>query len=181
MFRPKNLFNQKLIIALKQIAFQILPAGLAYRLWHLNTRRKPRYLRNDITDCHEIGVQACAQLYVGWADVPGGGGGPAASLYVHDEEVVRIDCFGDDHGHMHFNPEQNKLILKHGSPGIHFQAGNCEEHIKRAVFELTTNTQATLLSNKLSRVRNFVFEDQYLSAAAAEMANTMRELKATRR
>lgn len=176
MTKPKRPVRLIVIAAVKRAAFNILPAGLIYRLWHRNSRRRPRYLRENLYDRRDIQVQDGAQLYVGWADVSGIGQGPAASLYVHDEEVLRLDCFGGTEGHMHLNPEQNKLILKHGSARIYFEPGSCEAHIARAAFELTKNVPAALLTNKLSRVRDYEFDRNRLSSAAIEMSDIMNKM-----
>jgi len=168
--------KQKLIVAIKKIAFRVLPAALVFWLWHLNTRRRPRYLRGDLSDLEEIQVQDRAVLYLGWAEVTGVGAGPAASLYVHNEEVLRLDCFGGTAGHMHLNPEQNKLIMTHGSARIYFQPGSREEHVDRAAFELVKNTRGALAANKLSRVRGFELDTEKITAAAERMIEGMRKL-----
>ena len=168
------------IATLKRAAFNILPAGLVYRLWHRNSRRHPRYLREDLRDRRNIPVQEGAQLYISWADVAGIGQGPAASLYVYDEEVLRLDCFGGSEGHMHLNPEQSKLIMRHGSARIYFEPGPREAHISRAAFELSRNVQAGLLTNKLSRVRDYAFDPDRLSSAASEMSDIMKKMVADR-
>lgn len=178
--RLKRPIKQTVIIALKQAAFRVLPAALLYRLWHLNTRRRPRYLYGDLFRHLEIPVQEGAQLHVGWTDVPGLGGGPVATLFVHDEEVLRLDCFGGDAGHMHINPEQNKLLSTFRSARVYFQPGSIEEQVERAAFELVTNTGVALASNNLSRVRNFSFESRNLSTAARQMADHMKILIAER-
>ncbi|NQV21626.1 MAG: hypothetical protein HQ511_09440 [Rhodospirillales bacterium] len=177
---PNPPIKQTVIVALKQAAFRIVPAALLYRLWHLNTRRRPRFLLGDLSSRREFPVQEGVQLHVGWADVPGVGSGPTASLYVHREEVLRLDCFGGDAGHMHLNPEQNKVHITHGSARVYFQPGDLEEQVDRAAFELVTNTRGALLTNKLARVRDFPLDPQNLSSAAQKMTDYMKGLIAER-
>jgi hypothetical protein len=79
-----------------------------------------------------IPVQPEVDLDVYWRD-DDLGRGPAASLYVRGVEVLRLDCFGGDQGHLHLN-------LGDGvSRRWYFQPGTAAEHIDRACFELERN------------------------------------------
>ena len=58
-------------------------------------------------DLVEYPIQDNVRLQSYWRD-DAGGRGPAASLYVYDDEIMRFDCFGGDNGHCHFNLRQTR-------------------------------------------------------------------------
>lgn len=176
MLRLNRPVKELVIIALKQAAFRIVPAALLYRLWHMNTRRRPRYTNRNLSGRREIPVQDEVTLHVAWAKVRDVGVGPSASLFVHGEEVMRLDCFGGKMGHMHLNPEQNRLLLVNPTARIYFRPQDMEGQIDQAAFDLERNTQGALLTNKVTRIRNFSLDTHNLSAAAGQMADYMRVL-----
>ena len=99
-----------LIELIKRLALLVLPQPILYRLWHLNRKRRPRTELDSAMDHRVIDVQTGVRLNVYWADVQNVGRGPGASLFVLLEEVMRIDCFGGNAGHMHINPVQQALL-----------------------------------------------------------------------
>ena len=64
-------------------------------------------MANPKHDLVEYPIQEDVLLQVYWRDDVGGRG-PAASLYVYDDEIMRFDCFGGDNGHCHFNLRQTR-------------------------------------------------------------------------
>ncbi len=161
---------------IKFLASSLLPQPILYRLWHINCRRKPRTKLDTAFDLRVTTPQEGVRLEVYWSDVPNVGRGPSASLFVLDEEVIRIDCFGGNDGHMHINPEQVRIILRHYPPRLYFPEGSREDHIERATFELATNTPSALKLNMLARVREFPIHMGKLAAAAGQMADEMNDL-----
>ena len=73
------------------------------------------------------------------------GCGSAVSLYIHDIEFLKFDCFGHEKGHYHvFSP--NKIY--------YFKEKTCSKQIKKTTFELTHNLQHYLSksNNKLIKL-----------------------------
>ncbi len=168
-----------LIELIKRLALLVLPQPILYRLWHLNRKRRPRTELDSAMDHRVINVQTGVRLNVYWADVPNVGRGPGASLFVLLEEVMRIDCFGGNAGHMHINPVQQALLAGWDTtPRVYFPPGTRESHIDRAAFELTRNTPAALQTNQLARIRSVPIEKKNLTDAALEMKAYMNELLA---
>ena len=160
---------------LRRIALIMLPEPIFYRLLHYITRQRPRTARGTAFDRQKISPQEDVELWVYWSDVPNVGRGPSASLFVLREEVLRLDCFGGSEGHMHLNPEQQRLSGRVGVR-LYFQDGSRAEHVDRAAFELIANTDAALKSNGLSRVRNFPIDQNTLADASNQMRHLMQEL-----
>ncbi len=163
-------------VVIKQVALTVVPHRLLYWLWHLRRKGRPRTGDDNAEDTRVIPVQNGARLEVYWNTNPLGPG-PAASLYVLDEEVLRLDCFGGATGHMHINPVQANLALPWTTtPRYMFPPDRLEAHIDRSVFELTKNTQAALQTNLLGRVRSFTIESARLVDAAEQMKTQMFDL-----
>ncbi len=158
----------------------LLPMPLLYHLWHQKTRRQPvaRCL-DTATDRRQIRSQPDVMLEVYWSRVPGSGRGPAASLFVLDEEILRLDCFGGADGHMHFNPEQAHLTGGWDQPRIRFGPGTIPDHIARGVFELKTNGVAALKSNLIKRIHDFPLDAAALDRVSNDMADYMQALYET--
>ncbi len=160
---------------LRRIALIVLPEPIFDRLLHYITRQRPRTALETASDRRKILPQEDVELWVYWSDVPNVGRGPSPSLSVLREEVLRLDCFGGSEGHMHLNPEQQRLSGRVGVR-LYFQDGSRAEHVDRAAFELIANTDAALKSNGLSRVRNFPIDQNALADASNQMRLLMQEL-----
>ena len=161
---------------IKLLAISILPQPILYGLWHLRRKGRPRTGDDNAMDQRVIHVQSDVRLEVYWNTNPLGPG-PAMSLFVLDEEVLRVDCFGGKTGHMHINPVQVNLPLRWEiTPRYFFPPGSKKDHVERGVFELTTNTRAALQTNQLARIRKFVIERKNLIEASLQMKNYMNEL-----
>ncbi len=168
--------TQKLENSIKQLALTLLPHRLLYWLWHLRRKGRPRTGDDNALDLRVISVQDGVRLEVYWNTNPLGPG-PAASLFVLDEEVLRVDCFGGKTGHMHINPVQANLPLAWEiTPRYFFPPDTVEGHIDRSLFELTMNTPAALKTNQLARIRRFPIQKTSLTDAALEMKAYMYEL-----
>ena len=158
------------------LARRLLPVPLLYHLWHQKTRRNPRPEFDIATDRRQFRLQPDVMLEVYWARIPGFGGGPSASLFVLDEEILRLDCFGGADGHMHFNPKQAHLTAGWETPRIRFGPGTIPDHIARGVFELKTNGVAALKSNMINRIRDFPLDAVALDRVGNDMADYMQAL-----
>lgn len=161
------------------LALELLPQKQVFSLWHRSLSRK-MYLHMRKAGAHVIQVQdAC--LIVHWSDFPPVGSGPSASLYVLEEEVMRIDCFGGRDGHMHFNPEQdylnNRLDVAR-TPRIHFPEGSRQEHVDRAMFELKRNVPTAIAMNVVPEIQNYSLDSKELELAADQMHDLMTKMLA---
>ena len=159
------------------LALDYLPQKHAFSLWHRSLPAKMQYHMRK-SDARIIQVQdAC--LIVHWSDFPPVGSGPSASFYVLEEEVMRIDCFGGNDGHMHFNPAQdyfNSRLDLARTPRIYFPEGSRQEHVDRATFELKRNIPAALAMNVLPNIQNYSLDARELEAASEQMHQIMSEM-----
>lgn len=159
------------------LALGCLPQKYVFNLWHRSLPEKMQFHMQK-ADAHTIQFQdAC--LIVHWSDFPPIGSGPSASLYVLGEEVMRLDCFGGNDGHMHFNPAQdylNNRLDAARTPRIYFLEGNRQDHVDRATFELKRNVSAALAMNVLPNIQNYSFDTRELEAAADQMYALMTEM-----
>jgi hypothetical protein len=167
----------RVINACKLLARFALPSPILYGLWHINRRGQPRTELGNASDHRTICPQNGVRLEVYWADVRDVGRGPCVSLFVLLEEVMRLDCLGGTQGHMHINPDQISLVVGWDiTPRYFFPPGSRQDHIDRAVFEITTNCVAALQSNQMARVRNFPINKKALADATLQMRAYMNEL-----
>ena len=95
--------------------------------------------------------------------------GPAASLYIHDEEVFRFDCFDGDQGHCHMNLRQTR------GHRWYYPEGCVQEHIDRSVFELKTNLPFCLRTNQNKEVQATKVDYDKLEQAAKQMRGKLLE------
>lgn len=109
----------------------------------------------------------CLDVY--WREDPEGRG-PACSLYARGLEVLRLDAFGGDQGHLHVN----------AAPGLdkrwYFQPGSVEEHVERAAFEIATNVNAILKLHREPSVERLWVDRERLREVASQARNLMLEL-----
>ena len=147
-----------------------------------------RYLREEprrtdgahIRECQSRSLGENLRLDVYW--VSGElGPGPAASLCAFDDEVLRLDCFGGQKGHMHLNLKQTRLVPHGGGARLKFPTGSVEEHVARATFELIQNARYALRTNLRRRIRDLEPSEATLLEAGVWMERRMLELVAHRR
>ena len=166
----------KLESFVKWLAICLLPQPILYRLWHWRRRSRPRTGDANASQIRTITIQSGARLEVYW-NTNKMGPGPSVSLYVLDEEIYRIDCFGGTTGHLHINPVQANLVLGWATtPRFFFPPGDMQEQVERAAFELTANTTAALQTNQLASVRKFSMDKRALDDAVDQMSAYMKEL-----
>ena len=113
-------------------------------------------------DLVEYPIQANVRLEAYWRD-DAGGRGPAASLYVHDDEIMRFDCFGGDNGHCHFNLRQTR-----GRRWM-YPRGSFREHIQQSLFDLRNNLGFCLQTHQDERVQAVQVDAESLEQASRAM------------
>ena len=121
-----------------------------------------------------VPIQDHAYLAVYWKAVDLGRG-PGASLYVHENEVLRFDCFGEGTGHYHMNVNQTAHFRGRGVDRMVFRERTVQEQIERSYFELTVNSRYFLKRNRSRRIRRFELDSEKLRAAAEQMKAKMTE------
>ncbi len=113
-------------------------------------------------DLVEYPIQDNVRLEVYWRD-DAGGRGPAASLYVYDDEIMRFDCFGSDNGHCHFNLRQTR-----GRRWM-YPAGSFRDHIQQSLFDLRTNLTFCLQTHQDERVQSVEVAQEKLEHVSRQM------------
>ncbi|MDP3919261.1 MAG: hypothetical protein Q8R76_00420 [Candidatus Omnitrophota bacterium] len=103
------------------------------------------------------------------------GVGPGASLYVHDREILRFDCFGKGAGHYHSNISQNRRMTFGRDRRMFFSEPTVEEQIMRAAAELTENVHTHLRANRSRRIREYKLDPELLHKAVDKMKVKMLE------
>ncbi len=158
------------------LMIHFLPETLVYPLLRLYRAKRPPTNISSTTDRQLLTVQNEVRLEIYWHPhrVGGLGAGPGAALFVLGDEVLRFDCFGGRSGHYHINPMQ--IAIKSKPPArFYFPPGSHEDHIERAVFELTRNAPAAIAMNRDPNVRRVRLEGVNLSTAAKDMRRVMYE------
>lgn len=136
-----------------RFAFQQLPVNWRYRL------RRNRYSTFEASahflsvrqNLHRIQLTEQAFIDVFWKALPIGRG-PAASVVIHDEEVLRFDCFGAGDGHFHasfLQPHPDSEIR------LFFPEDTIPQQIDRSMFELTHNLYYYTQRSPYADVRKF--------------------------
>ncbi|MCY4401010.1 MAG: hypothetical protein OXD54_00365 [Candidatus Poribacteria bacterium] len=126
-------------------------------------------MANRKHDLVEYPIQDNVLLQAYWRDDVGGRG-PAASLYVYDDEIMRFDCFGDDNGHCHFNLRQTR-----GRRWM-YPKGSFQDHIQQSLFDLRTNLNFCLQTHQDQRIQEMRIAQDGLENAAQKMETYLLEL-----
>ena len=119
-------------------------------------------MANQKHDLVEYPIQDNVRLESYWRD-DAGGRGPAASLYVYDDEIMRFDCFGGDNGHCHFNLRQTR-----GRRWM-YPDGSFQDHIRQSLFDLSANLNFCLQTHQDERVQEVQIDQESLKQAAHQM------------
>jgi len=110
----------------------------------------------------EYPIQDNVRLEMYWRD-DAGGRGPAASLYVYDDEIMRFDCFGGDNGHCHFNLRQTR-----GRRWM-YPKGSFQDHIQQSLFDLRNNLNFCLQTHQDERIQEMQIVQESLEQALPQM------------
>lgn len=176
---PRHLRGRGLRRKALTVLAGVSPGWILHELRHRHaqkTRREARGESDGAFDVRWIEIDDVCRIALFWSIVPGVGSGPSASVYVFDSEVLRLDCFGADEGHMHLNPTQVNARRGPSDPRVYFEPAAREDHVDNARFELVTNLGAALAANDLARVRLYEPDPERLQTAAADMAEQMSDL-----
>jgi hypothetical protein len=104
--------------------------------------------RNDL---QVVPVSDEVRLEVFWKDLEHGKG-PAVSLFILEEEILRIDCFGSERPHLH----ASFYMPVEGESRLFMPETTVEAQIQRAKFELCRNFsyyQARVMNAKIRQVQ----------------------------
>ena len=126
-----------LIRRVVRVLFRQLSAAWQYALrrdWYSRFEKHPQF-RSARQDLHRIPITGHAFIDVFWKKLPIGRV-PAASVVIHNQEVLRVDCFGPGKGHLHAS-----LFQQVPAPELRlfFPETTIREQIDRSVFEVTRN------------------------------------------
>ena len=119
-------------------------------------------------DLIEYPIQDNVLLQVYWRDDVGGRG-PAASLYVYDDEIMRFDCFGGDNRHCHFNLRQTR-----GRRWM-YPKSSFQDHIHQSLFDLRTNLTFCLKTHQDQRIQEMQIAQEKLEPAILKMETRLLE------
>jgi len=120
----------------------------------------------------EFPVQEGIVVEAYWRD-DRAGRGPAASVYAHDQEVLRLDCFGGDQAHFHVN-------LTQAAVRWYYPPCTVAENIERAAFDLATNLRFCLRHNRDPEIRALRPDAARMAAVSAEVRAHLLSLLAAR-
>ena len=112
------------------------------------------------------------QLHVYWLD-DNAGPGPAASLLVFGDEVMRFDCLGRGRGHMHLNLKQSRGFPNGGGSRLYYREQTIEDQIERSCFEFATNICYAFSLNASRRIRAVHLDRAEIEAAVPFLRRQM--------
>lgn len=135
----------------------------------LSIRLSALHFSNRLDCCvHEVQPDVCVVSF--WLNKPKALG-PGASLYCHDLEVLRFDCFGAELGHFHLTPLS---MWQATEKRIRFPELTVQAQIDRTAFELTHNVDYYMQLNPRPRVRKLKIDKDRMIAACREASEKMR-------
>lgn len=129
---------------------------------------------NNISQINHIRLSENAHIDCYWLKT-NLGSGPAASVYVSNDEVMRFDCLAEN-GHMHFNMSHATLFDNGGNARLYFQEKTVPEQIQRVLFELTHNLPYALKLNSNKKIRRTIISSTELATATKHLEIAMRAL-----
>lgn len=111
------------------------------------------------------------RLEVYWRD-DRAGYGPAASVYAYNQEILRLDCFGEakkhgGKGHCHINLKQTRARQ------WMYRPGTVRDHIGQAMHDLTHNLRFCLVTNTDERIQQIEIDQDTLQPIAQEVETKM--------
>ena len=122
-------------------------------------------------DLVEFLIQENVRLEVYWRDDQAGYG-PAVSIYAYDQEVLRLDCFGEENdkkgrGHCHVNLRQTRARQWNYLPGT------VKDHIGQAMHDMRENLNYCLQTNVDERIQNTTVDSSTLEPIARQVEAKM--------
>jgi hypothetical protein len=126
--------------------------------------------RRDRRDVRRIDAGPGLELEVFWKRIPGVGRGPACSVLVAGEEVLRLDCFGPGDGHLHAD---SLMLAPEGEDRLFFGEDTVPAQIERALFEIRRNLAYYTARSRWPPARAFKADPVRLEAALAQVRTTL--------
>ena len=120
-----------------------------------------RFARKNV---HRIDIQEYVYFNVYWK-VLQIGKGPAVTLNIYNNEILKFDCFGKNDGHYHISPKYNKRI--------YFEEETAFQQIEKTSSELRDNIKKYLAINTDKEVREITINQQKLDNAVDKMKDKM--------
>ncbi|WP_290480459.1 MULTISPECIES: hypothetical protein [unclassified Hyphomonas] len=152
------------------LARRMLPSRMFYAGRQLSRRLRKFRLHERYTakfpsrrDLKIFSISPDAELHVFWKVLPIGRG-PAFSLFIHEDEVLRFDCFGEDEGHYHAHFERGWSAAQ---TRLYFFEASESEQIDRVEFELLNNLDYYLQRHPWARIRAVRLDRGQLETACA--------------
>jgi len=124
--------------------------------------------RYELTD---YAIQDKVRVEVYWRD-DRAGYGPAASIYAYDQEILRLDCFGEDNGtkgtgHCHINLRQTKARQ------WQYRPGSVRDHIEQAMHDLQENLNYCLQTNTDEKIQQTIIHSETLKPITQQVEEKM--------
>ena len=122
-------------------------------------------------DLVEYALGENVQLEVYWRNDKAGYG-PAASVYAHGQEVLRLDCFGEakkhgGKGHCHINLKQTKVRQWMYPPAT------VKDHIEHAMSDLRQNLNYCLKTNTDEKIQQTNVDPEVLAPIVEQTKEKM--------
>lgn len=122
-------------------------------------------------DWIEFQIQDHVWVQVYWRD-DRAGYGPAASVYAYDQEILRLDCFGEAKkqggtGHCHVNLKQT------GANQWIYPPGSVRDHIGQAIHDLKQNLNFCLKTNTDDKVRTIELNPELVELVSRKVEKKM--------
>lgn len=124
------------------------------------------------SDVESTVIRPGVALDVYWLSTSGRQG-PAASLLVFGDEVMRFDCLGPGAGHMHLNLKQARGVPHGMAARLYFREQDVIGQIERACFEVEYNLPYVLTLNVSARVRRLRFTSAEIQRAVTFLRQAM--------
>jgi hypothetical protein len=147
-----------------------LPRGVAVP--ELSARGWPR---SDTADVLEVAVPAPYRLEAYWLRV-GDDEGPAYSLFLAGDEILRVDCIGAD-GHIHYGLAESRQ-RQPAEPRVYLPPTSVDDQVDRAAFELARNVGYCTGLHRRRSVRSTPVDTEAFARAAGEVADHLHALVA---
>lgn len=132
-----------------------------------------------VSDVTSHVIRAGIRIDVYWLRLPTHSG-PAASLLIFKDEVMRFDCVGPNLGHMHLNMKQTRGY-RGDIARLYFHEQDIVAQIERSCFELRTNLAYALKTNFSEQIRQLQLEPSEIEQAAAFLRCEMKDRLARHR
>lgn len=141
---------------LKEFLKYIIPFPYHF-YFQRNTRMKTS--KDVRQDPAQFRIAQNAHFEVYWKVIDKVGFGPALSLYIENEELLRFDFFGPEKGHFHV---QTMLPAPASENRLFFNENKVEQQIDRAFFELDKNLHWYTQRHPLKSIRLFNIEKEIM-------------------